>query len=122
MPSVLLNLVVIRSADIDRAVDFYRVFGLKPEKQRHRNGPDHYSMKPGNAVLEIYPLNQRSKDTTGVRLGFRVKSLDRILEDLKELKIEIQSPPQETEFGRVAVVVDFDGHKIELTEDTGITK
>lgn len=116
MPSVLLNLLVIRVIDIDQAVNFYEQLGLRFDKQQHGNGPQHYSADLGTTVFEIYPYKEESKTTDGVRLGFIVESLPVVMERLKALDITIISSPQRRDFGQFAVVEDFDGHKVELTE------
>ncbi|MCB1095691.1 MAG: hypothetical protein KDN22_08970 [Verrucomicrobiae bacterium] len=51
-----VNLVVIRSQDIDRAAAFYNAMGLLLGKHGHRTGPEHYSTEVGGFVFEIYPL------------------------------------------------------------------
>jgi len=61
---VLLNLVVIRSADIERAAAFYKELGLVMIKQQHGNGPEHYSAQLGITIFEIYPLDERRPSTT----------------------------------------------------------
>ena len=116
MSSVLLSLVVIRAVDIDRAVHFYERLGLQFDKQRHGNGPEHYSTNLGTTLFEIYPYKNGAKTTAGVRLGFIVKSLSELMERLKTLEIKIISPLQNNESGSFAVVEDFDGHKVELSE------
>src|SRR5215510_3789320 len=89
--SVLLNLLVIRAVDIDRAVHFYEQLGLHFDKQQHGNGPEHYSADLGTTVFEIYPYKEGSKTTEGVRLGFIVESLSELMERLKALDIKIIS-------------------------------
>ena len=113
-----LNLVVIRSADIERARFFYEVLGLSFEKQSHGNGPDHYSYEANGLVFEIYPLKEDqtpTSPTSPTRLGFSIDDVDATMDDLREMNIEIISLPQESEWGRRAVVKDLDGHIVELT-------
>ncbi|HKX26862.1 MAG TPA: VOC family protein [Blastocatellia bacterium] len=113
---ILLNLVVIRSADLNRAAGFYEQLGMRPVKERHGDGPEHYSAQLGSTVFEIYPLDGRPPSASSVRLGFRVTSLDRLVERLVELGARVPMPPRMTAWGRRAVVEDFDGYRIELTE------
>ena len=114
---VMLNLVVIRSMDIERAASFYEELGLVMIRQRHSDGPEHYSAQLGITVFEIYPLNERQPSTIGTRLGFLVNSLDRLVERFTAIGARILIPPRNTARGRMAVIEDFDGHKIELTEE-----
>jgi predicted enzyme related to lactoylglutathione lyase len=109
-----LNLLVIRSPDIDRAAAFYRVLGFGFERHAHGNGPVHYASEPNGFVFEIYPLKPNSAPTTAARLGFRVPSVDDVVRDLGEAGGQIVAAPADSEWGRGAVVKDPDGHVIEL--------
>ena len=115
-PPPLLNLVVIRSADLDRAERFYRVLGLCFEWHRHGKGPEHLAAQPceGGYVFEIYPVSAKSGPTTGVRIGFSVDGVDPYLDLLVEAGGEIIEAAADSEWGRRAVVADPDGHRVEL--------
>ena len=60
MNDVSLNLVVIRSPDIERACRFYSALGLAFTKHAHGTGPEHYACEIGGIVFEIYP--RKSED------------------------------------------------------------
>ncbi len=113
MNSAALNLVVLRSSDLERAAAFYERLGLQFTKHRHGNGPEHYAAELGDIVFELYPLLPDGPPTLGTRIGFRVTSLDPILSGLGDA---IVAPAKESEWGRRAVVVDPDGHRVELLE------
>ncbi len=113
-PPPILNLLVLRSPDIDRAAGFYRQMGLLFTKHAHGSGPEHYSSMVNGMVFEIYPLGPKSGPTTGARIGFSVDSVDGVVSLLQEIGGVVVSAPQESEWGRRAVVKDFDGHVIEL--------
>ncbi|MCW1926252.1 VOC family protein [Luteolibacter arcticus] len=115
-PPPFLNLLVIRSADLDRAERFYRVLGLHFERHRHGTGPEHLAAEPceGGAVFEIYPANAKAGSTTSVRIGFSVDAVDACLDPLVEAGGTIIQPPADSEWGRRAVVADPDGHRVEL--------
>ena len=116
MSDISLNLVVIRSPDIDRAATFYRALGLTLTAHRHGKGPIHYAAELGTVVFEIYPRKAETDSTTSVRLGFHVPSVDAAVLAIQEAGGQVVSAPQESEWGRRAVVEDLDGHRIELTE------
>jgi lactoylglutathione lyase len=111
-----LNLVVIRSADIERAAHFYERLGLSFTRHRHGNGPEHYASESGPVVFEIYPLTHGTEATTGTRLGFRVTSIEEIIATVQEAGATVVSPPKSSPWGRRAVITDPDGHRVELTE------
>jgi lactoylglutathione lyase len=116
MSNIHLNLVVLRSPDIERAVQFYRSLGLSFEQHRHGNGPEHYAAEMGNMVFEIYPRRNEGDNTNAVRIGFRVQSLEKIIAAAQEAGGQIVSAPQVSEWGRRAVLDDPDGHRVELIE------
>ncbi|MDB6105286.1 MAG: hypothetical protein JWO52_5285 [Gammaproteobacteria bacterium] len=117
MANIALNLVVIRSPDLERSARFYEALGLRFTKHRHGNGPEHLSCELGSAVLEIYPRTGDSDSTAPVRIGLRVPSVDVALSQLQAIGVVIVSPPKDSPWGRRAVVDDFDGHRVELTQE-----
>ena len=108
------NLLVIRSADIDRAVSFYRNLGTVFERHAHGKGPEHYASETNGFVFEIYPLKDGCGGTSETRLGLNVDSVDDALQMLEELDVEIVTPAKDSQWGRRAVVRDLDGHTVEL--------
>jgi catechol 2,3-dioxygenase-like lactoylglutathione lyase family enzyme len=113
-PPPHLNLVVLRSSDIERAAVFYRELGLLFTRHKHGSGPEHYTSEVSGLVFEIYPLSPKSSPTTGTRIGFRVNSVDGVCNLLSKIGAVINTPPADSEWGRRAVVKDFDGHVVEL--------
>jgi catechol 2,3-dioxygenase-like lactoylglutathione lyase family enzyme len=114
-PPPRLNLLVIRSPNIDRAARFYSALGLLMTKHAHADGPEHYTSQVDRCVFEIYPLKTGTQPTTGTRLGFLVDAVDQLVPLVLELGAEIVEPPHDSEWGRRAVVRDLDGHAVELT-------
>lgn len=110
----LLNLVVLRSPDIDRAASFYQKIGLEFEKHAHGKGPEHYASEVSGMVFEIYPETEKSKPTAGTRIGFRVESVDEVVSLLEQAGARIITRAADSPWGRRAVVADLDGHVVEL--------
>jgi len=111
------NLIVIRSRDIASLADFYSMLGCTFEKHSHGKGPEHYAHDQGGVVFEIYPLKDDQAPTTSVRIGFKVKSIDVILEKVKSSeKGKVLAEAKVSEWGKRAVIEDPEGHKVELTE------
>ncbi len=81
-PPPRLNLVVLRSSDIDRAAKFYSAMGLLFTRHSHGNGPEHYTSEVDGSVFEIYPATEKSKPTIGTRIGFAVDSVDQLIPPL----------------------------------------
>jgi predicted enzyme related to lactoylglutathione lyase len=115
-PPPHLNLVVLRSSDIERAAVFYRELGLVFTRHKHGSGPEHYTSEASGLVFEVYPPTPKSSPTLGTRIGFRVDSVDEVCNLLSKIGAVIITPPADSEWGRRAVVKDFDGHVVELLE------
>jgi lactoylglutathione lyase len=116
MAEVQLNLVVIRSIDSEKAVKFYQMLGLDFAKHRHGNGLEHFSSKLGQITFEIYPQTAQTEPTTGTRLGFQVSDVDSLMIRLQQEDITVITKPTDSEWGRRAVVIDPNGHRVELIQ------
>ncbi len=103
-----LSLIVFRCKNIEETKGFYERIGLSFDKEKHGNGPEHYSSENDGVVFELYPVRDGSPlDNT--RLGFVVSDV--------EAKLSNFNVVDEYEFSgkKTYVVVDPDGRKIELT-------
>jgi catechol 2,3-dioxygenase-like lactoylglutathione lyase family enzyme len=116
MSDVVLSLVVLRVADLERSAAFYRILGLIFTKHRHGTGPEHYACDMSGTVFELYPRRDESDSTSRTRLGFKISNLDQTLVALEQAGAKIISPPKDSPFGRRAVVDDPDGHRVELSQ------
>jgi predicted enzyme related to lactoylglutathione lyase len=112
----LLNLVVLRVSDLDRAESFYSKLGLVFTRHRHGSGPEHLSAESAGLVFELYPVARDGKTSSATRIGFRVPSIDAVLEAFSASPDAVIQPAADSEWGRRAVIVDPDGHRIELLQ------
>jgi predicted enzyme related to lactoylglutathione lyase len=94
-----VNLVVLRSGEIDRAVTFYKAMGLLFTKHSHRTGPEHYSSEVAGLVFEIYPIGSAKHPTTSARIGFSVGDVDSVVRALEKAGGKIISAPKDSEWG-----------------------
>ena len=112
-----VSLIVLRATDLDRTLEFYRLLGLEFVQEQHGSGSIHFSAQIGGTVIEIYPGQPGTapdrKTAGATTIGFRVVSLDAILE---QSGAKILTPPQSSPWGRRAVVEDPDGRAVELNE------
>ena len=109
-PSPALSLVVVRCRDLERSRAFYGSLGLSLRREKHGEGPTHYSavLRDG-VVLELYPYAV-DRPFAPMRFGLRVARLDEIAAALgAEVSVE-----RETR-ARRCVVKDPDGHTLELS-------
>ena len=113
MNQITLNLVVIYAKDLEISKEFYQTLGISFLYEQHGRGKKHLSAGLEGIVFEIYPRRD-DVETSAVRLGFRVSSVDKAIEDLDLYGVIVLSPPQDSQWGRRAVILDPDGYKIEL--------
>lgn len=116
MTPTALNLIVLRSADLERAARFYECLGLKFAQHRHGSGVEHLAAELGGMVFELYPLSSNGASTLGTRIGFCIPSLETAIAALRDYPEAIISPPQDSEWGLRAIVADPDGHRVELVQ------
>jgi hypothetical protein len=109
-----LNLLVLRADKPEALVPFYEALGVRFDIERHGKGPEHYSGRCGDALLEIYPM-LGGGSTVATRLGF-------VVDDVAQACLvagafgSILKEPSETEWGVRAVLADPIGHKVELIQ------
>lgn len=115
-PSVSLSFLVLRAKEARRLAEFYSVLGLNFVKEKHGEGPAHFSTQCGESVLEIYPARQGTSGTSALRLGFNVDSIDELAQVLSAQGAELVVKPHGSPWGRCAVYRDPEGHTFELHE------
>ena len=113
-----LTLVVLRSSDPARLAQFYERFGLSFRHQQRGQGEGHFEAVVSGCVFEIYPQGKK-RPTTGVRLGFEVAELEPAIRDIEADGGVVVVAPRLHNHQLIAVVDDFDGHRIELTKARG---
>jgi lactoylglutathione lyase len=110
-----LNLLVIKTHQLDEIKAQYELLGFDFIYHNHGKGPFHYSAELGDLVFEIYPLPKNrliADDTT--RLGFSIQDVKTKITELKNTNWKICSNVSETKWRTRAVIQDLDGRKIEL--------
>jgi lactoylglutathione lyase len=114
--TVVCNLVVLRSRDLEWAHSFYGALGLEFVRHSHGSGPVHLTCESGGHVFKNYPLTDEAIPTTSTRVGFSVPSVDAVYDKLIASGGRSVSRPKPSEWGRRAVVADPDGHRVEISE------
>ncbi|PHN02483.1 VOC family protein [Flavilitoribacter nigricans] len=110
-----LNLLVIRTEIPEKLKMQYELLGFQFEYHRHGNGPLHFAAEKDDFVFEIYPLARSMvKADASLRLGFTVEDLDGTLANVDGSDWKMVTGIKETEWGRLAVLQDTDGRKVEL--------
>ncbi len=115
MATVTFSLIVLRSAEMDRAARFYALLGIEFQREQHQSGPEHLAAQVGEAVLEIDP-QVGAADSDSVRLGFRVPSVEIVMEAVRLAGGTVVTLPRRSSWGYRAVLADPDGRRVEITE------
>lgn len=104
-----ISLLVIRCLDVEASKKFYELLGLSFIKEKHGDGPSHYSCEHEGFVFELYP-NKGELPKDNNRLGFNVADVASILTRF----------PLAESYGfagkTIYVITDPDGRKIEISE------
>lgn len=85
-----INLIVIRTANLDIILKFYNMLGLCFIEEKHGNGPIHYSCSLDGVVLEIYPATNAYPVDQSTSLGFSIPSITTMIEQLTDEHIEFK--------------------------------
>lgn len=121
MKAPALNLVVLRVADIEASAAFYGRLGLQFIRHAHGTGPQHYASDAGGVTFELYPRSPAQPACTSTRIGFSVQDVDAVVAVLCDvLGARILAPVADSQWGRRAVVIDPDGHHVELVTPVGL--
>jgi predicted enzyme related to lactoylglutathione lyase len=84
-------------------------------EEQHGRGPLHLSANLAGTVFELYLKTESESSTSGTRFGLTVDDVERAVRDAEAGGGTILGAPRDSPRGLRAVVVDPDGHKIELT-------
>ena len=114
MSDVSLNLLVLKTHDVQRLRSFYESIGISFKEEQHGPGPLHFAGQMGQVVIEIYPLAADRPVDDSTRLGFRIRDPDRVVEAVPSAGGRVVTAPRETEWGYAAIVADPDGRRVEL--------
>ena len=109
------DLIVLRCADLEASRAFYEALGLEVIAEQHGNGPRHFSVQPGQLVLELYPLADRV--TSGLRLGLVLDDIAAAVARLRLLSggaVTMDASPAEL---RALLLSTADARIVEHTEN-----
>ncbi len=107
-----LNLLVLRTPNVEALRAFYSALGARFERERHGDGPEHFAATLADGlVLELYPAPEGAAADAGLRLGLRVDDLGETLRELGQVAV-----PKQTQWGLRACVRDPDGRTVDLLQ------
>lgn len=97
---------------------FYRIIGLQFEASKVDKGTEIYKAYHHGLEFSLYSSKTVEKEKSPrLQLGFTIQNLDKIISELSQTSgITCLLDPMETEIGKRAIVLDPDGHAIELVQ------
>ena len=107
-----INLIVIKTQNVEISKSFYELLGINFQKEKHGNGPIHYSSNIDGVIFEIYPTKE--ENIANLRIGLTIENIDLTCELLTKNGHSIISEPRKTDFGYTAVIIDPSGNKVEI--------
>ena len=121
MAAKYVDALVLRAADVTKAVEFYRAIGVPLEEERHDDGPLHYACELGPVHFAIYPAepgggHPERLSAGATQVGFQVESVEAAVEAAVGLGARVVVRPDDYPWGRRAVVEDPDGRAVELNK------
>jgi len=109
-----LYLIVYYVDSIEQSKYFFELLGLSFTKEKHGDGPVHFSTTLSKTVLELYPNNERN-GITRTRLGLELPTPIlpdiKAIENLSDKPVDIMSLDNDKKY---AVLEDPNGNKIDL--------
>ncbi len=82
---------VIRCDNLGVSKLFYWALGFPLTREKHGNGPVHFSFSPDNLIYELYPA-RKGQAYPRLFMQFRVLSVNQVLSRLAENFVWINSP------------------------------
>ena len=109
-----LKRVVVHTADMDKAFEFWLHAGLCLGQGFLESGPMYLVSNMNGVVFEVHPSESAIDLDKSTRLGFSIPNLAGTIEQLRSINAEIIQEPQRTPSGLRATVRDPDGRTVEL--------
>lgn len=72
-----LKFLTLYANQLDQTVAMYEALGLTFEKEKHGDGPVHFSHSAGDLIVEIYPADGRPI-AESMMVGFEVEDLETV--------------------------------------------
>lgn len=116
--SFLITSITINTPHLHDMLGFYQIVGFQFTASKVDKGTEVYRALREGLEFSLYSIKNAQKPAIpALQLGFTITNLDKIFEDLVKIPgvLSILSPTQLVD-GKKAIVLDPDGHSIELCE------
>lgn len=99
-------------------LDFYRIIGFQFKAVKVDKGSEVYRASHGGVEFSLYSIKSAQKSQIpSLQLGFRITDLEKSVAQLNQVNGAMCIlDPTEMPDGKKAIILDPDGHSIELVE------
>ena len=121
MTKIKIGSLVLRSKEIKKCLEFYKILGFSLEEEEHEEGPIHYACDYEGFHFAIYEGKEgkapKRHECGSSQIGLYVEDVDEIYNKLINFGAESIWEPDDSPWGRTAMVLDPDGRPIEFYLD-----
>lgn len=113
-----LTSITLNSTHLENMVEFYKILGLEFNMQNVDKGGKIYRANMGGLELSLIAANASDKKAVPIlQLSFAVENLDDVARQLAAVPNAMGlMEPSEMADGKKAILLDPDGHSVELSE------
>lgn len=116
--SLLFTSITINTPHLPDMLGFYQIIGFQFTASKVDKGSEVYRAQRDGLEFSLYSIKSAQKPLIpSLQLGFTITNLDKIVSDLVKIPGVISIlDPTELPHGKKAIILDPDGHSIELSE------
>lgn len=116
--SLVITSITIMTPQLQDMLAFYRIIGFDFVAQKVDKGSELFRAHQESLEFSLYASQQVAKSQTpSLQLGFKVSNLEEVVRNLAKIPgVHCILDPMEMPDGKRAIVLDPDGHSIDLIE------
>ncbi|KJF70232.1 VOC family protein [Agrobacterium arsenijevicii] len=111
-----LKFLTLYAKQLDRTVAVYEALGIEFEREKHGDGPIHFSHSTRDLIIEIYPAGSRVVAESMI-LGFTVTDLATVRNLLLENGVTILKDIDVVDGATRMIFEDPDGRRLFISTD-----
>lgn len=115
---LLITSITINTSHLQDMLAFYRIIGFQFTVSKVEKGSEVHRAVHNGVEFSLYSINKvQNSIIPNLQLGFKITDLEKAIEELAKVPGSICIlDPTEMPDGKKAIVLDPDGHSIELCE------
>lgn len=116
--SFLFTSITVNTAQLQSMLGFYSIVGFQFTASKVDKGSEVYRAQHNGLEFSIYSLERvQNSHIPQLQLGFKIKNIEKVVSELLEIPgvVSILEPTQMPD-GKKAIVLDPEGHSVELCE------